>query len=116
MVCFDKCKTVEFRFLRPTFNFNKIYLWLTIFNGILLYAEKQAKKLESKSDERIINTIYESKLTLSSIMHDVYPESFAKNIDLGLDKLRVVVENQSNNEDYCGKDTFFDDEIFTDIF
>ena len=116
MVCFDKCKTVEFRFLRPTFNFNKIYLWLAIFNGILLYAEKQTKKLESKSDERIINSIYESKLTLSSIIHDVYPESFAKNIDLGLDKLRVVVENQSNNEDYCGKDTFFDDEIFTDIF
>lgn len=116
MVCFDKCKTVEFRFLRPTFNFNKIYLWIAIFNGILLFAEKKYKKVENDSDLAIANYIRRSFRNIDDIINEVYPKEFADNVIFGLNKLEISVMNQSNNEDYCGKDTFFDDELFTDIF
>lgn len=40
MVCYKKPKTVEFRFLRPTDNFKKVYIWLAIFNAELNFAKK----------------------------------------------------------------------------
>lgn len=38
--CYKINKTIEFRFLRPTFNRRKILVWMYIFNAIFLYAEK----------------------------------------------------------------------------
>ena len=116
MVCFDKCKTVEFRFLRPTFNFNKIYLWLAIFNAILMYAEMLFKKIEDKSDSEIINFLHKENINFETIINSVYPKRFADNVIQGINKLSIIIVNQDHNEDFCGRDTFFDDELFTSIF
>lgn len=45
---YQRAKTIEFRFLRPTWNFNKIVGWLYIFNAILMYAEYQWKILDEE--------------------------------------------------------------------
>lgn len=39
LLCYRVNKTVEFRLLRPTYNFRKITLWLYIMNAILRYSE-----------------------------------------------------------------------------
>ena len=44
MLCYEGPKTIEFRFLRPTFNFTKVYTWLLVFNAILKTAEEWTTK------------------------------------------------------------------------
>lgn len=44
MLCYESPKTIEFRFLRPTFNFTKVYTWLLTFNAILKTAEDWTTK------------------------------------------------------------------------
>ena len=39
MLCFDKAKTIEFRFLRPTYHWGVIQFWLYYFNNILQFAD-----------------------------------------------------------------------------
>jgi len=111
MICYEKGKTVEFRFLRPTYNFHKIYLWMYIFNGILLYAEKKYQEFKVKSDLEIIRILKKSTISLAAIMDAVYPEAIANNIKQGLTLLRYAVANQSRNGDFIGKDTFYEDGI-----
>ena len=49
MVCYDSPKTVEFRFLRPTYCFNKILAWLYILNAILRFSEDVTVKANEES-------------------------------------------------------------------
>lgn len=112
MICYDKAKTIEFRFLRPTYNFYKIYLWLYIFNAILIFAEKMTTKFESKSELEIIRHFKKNPyLEISNIVSEVYPNDIAKSIIDALRLLRIAVINQSRNGDFIGKDTFYDEII-----
>jgi len=110
MICYDKGKTVEFRFLRPTYNFYKIYLWLYIFNGILSFCEMAYNKVKHMSDIEMIRAIKKSyNITLSCIMNEVYPTEIADVINYNLSLLRYAVINQNANCDYIGKDTVYEE-------
>lgn len=111
MLCYKKCKTIEFRFLRPTYNFGKIMLWLYIFNGILLYAEKMFKDIKSKDNRVIIRKLRAAHPGLIGMMKVVYPEPIAKNIEDGIQRLRFSVINQENNGDFIGKETPIEDAL-----
>lgn len=95
-LCYTVNKTVEFRFLRPTFSFEKITLWLFILNGILLYAE---------SSNRYTNY-------LTEVIDKVYPEPVAKYVKDGLNKLSLVTSNQDANGDYIGADILSEQQLF----
>ena len=88
---YNKAKTVEFRFLRPTYNFNKIVGWMYIFNAILIYAEQKYASLEkdyaryklekNKRLEEDVPTMYwytyyskaiSNKILLLDIINSVY--------------------------------------------
>lgn len=45
MLCFNKAKTIEFRFLRPTYHWGVIQFWIYLFNNILQYAEQYTKEI-----------------------------------------------------------------------
>ena len=51
MFCYNVNKTIEMRFLAPTYNLEKILTWLYIFNAILIYAETK----EYRGDENLLN-------------------------------------------------------------
>lgn len=94
MLCYNVNKTVEFRFLRPTYNFKKLVLWLYIFNGLLLFAE---------SDNPYLGW------ALSDILKTVYPEPIYREIRKGLIMLQLETDAQTANGDPIGAELWRDD-------
>lgn len=99
-LCYDVNKTIEFRFLRPTYNFNKIVLWLYILNAILHFAETSEEPLRCFS--------------LNEILDFTYPEEVSSKIKLGIARLKILTEIQRNNGDLIGHDLEVENELFPD--
>lgn len=100
MLCYKGPKTIEFRFLRPTYNFHKILLWLYIFNAVLQYSEKLASKVADIKD--VIPHLRNKAITLESIIDDTYPRYLADIIKKDIVKLQIIVNNQTALGDYIG--------------
>lgn len=100
-LCYKVNKTIEFRFLRPTYNFKKILLWLYIFNGVLEYAEKYYT-IGSNAD-------------LDTIINKCYPSKLAKELQLGITKLQILSINQHRNGDDIGAEVWMEDDLFNDL-
>lgn len=100
-LCYQVNKTIEFRFLRPTYNFKKILLWLYIFNGILRFAEEYY--------------IPENPVDLTIIMNTCYPPDLAKELCLGIKKLWALSVNQSNNGDHIGAEVWMEEGLFNSL-
>lgn len=98
--CYKVNKTIEFRFLRPTFNRRKILVWMYIFNAILLYAEKKS--------------LYEVKRArLGTVIKAIYPRELAEKINLEMIKLKILVQTQINNyNDRIGASIDLEDGLF----
>lgn len=116
MLCYKSCKTIEFRFLRPTYNFNKIVLWMYIFNAIMQYAEYLTQNIKSNDDRIIIRKIQLNYNGLDAIIKHVYPEDIALNILDYINRLRFAVINQESNNDFIGALTNFEDDLITKTF
>lgn len=121
MLCYKGPKTVEFRFLRPTFNYRKIILWLYILNAVLKYAEDTANAWREKSDcpnstEGMLSWIVRGRYCgIHDLLRKVYGEDETL-VDYLLSELQLLqlsVTHQINNGDEYGRDTFFEDELFT---
>ena len=100
-LCYQVNKTIEFRFLRPTYSFKKILLWLYIFNGILKYAEEYYMP--------------GSSVNLTRIMNNCYPSDLAKELCLGIKKLWALSVNQRENGDPIGADVWMEEELFNSL-
>ena len=100
-LCYQVNKTIEFRFLRPTYSFKKILLWLYIFNGILRYAEEYYVPTNS--------------VDLTTIMNKCYPSDLAKELCLGIKKLWALSVNQRENGDPIGADVWMEEELFNSL-
>lgn len=110
LLCYDSPKTIEFRFLRPSFNFEKIVNWLAVFNALLIFSENYWSTHRRTSDENIMRELFSSKvLTLSEILKSVYPNEYAEAIDLFLVKCSLVMSNQVANGDDCGSQFYLED-------
>lgn len=115
MLCYNGPKTVEFRFLRPTFNYRKILLWLYILNAVLLRAERFAnewKKSGHCNTTGMMEWIFHNYHNITYMLSKVYSSETMKYLKTELLYLRMSVEAQSNNGDYYGRDTLFEDELF----
>lgn len=99
-ICYDKAKTVEFRFLRPTFNFYRIELWIFVFEALVQYAEKY------KNDMRAL------KVDFYTVVNNVYPENICKSIMDGLQLQKMLTAQQEMNGDMVGNDIEYEDFLF----
>lgn len=99
-MCYNVNKTIEFRLLRPTYNFEKILIWISLLNAILAFAEKE-KNLRRYRD-----------ISLDDVISSVYPEDVAQYVSEGVRKLRILTVNQVNNGDEIGRDVDFENSIF----
>lgn len=97
LLCYNVNKTVEFRFLRPTYNLEKILTWIYILNGILNYAEQYK---------------WISGIDLRYILEMVYPQDIADMLYEQLIKLKMLHESQTNNGDYIGADLILENRFF----
>lgn len=102
ILCYKVNKTIEFRFLRPTYCFNKILIWLYIFNAILSYAEKAT-------------SIDECMVTLETIIKAVYPESIYELVMTGIGGLMVQRNIQVRDEDYIGNNTSMEEPLYSNF-
>jgi hypothetical protein len=102
-LCYNVNKTIEFRFLRPTYNFKKIVLWLYIFNAILKFSEEMTTVREVNKPD-----------LLKYIVKKVYPEDISNEILGGIQRLEILKENQTRNADFIGKDTEMETLLFPD--
>lgn len=94
-LCYSGGKTIEFRFLRPTYNLNKIIFWLYIFNAIIYMSENGG----------IVNSLEE-------LVNTVYPEDIAKLLETNIIKTKICTETQKMLKDYIGERTDIEDRIF----
>lgn len=100
-LCYRVNKTIEFRFLRPTYNFKKILLWLYIFNGILKYSEEYY--------------VIGIKVSLKDIIEICYPKDIANELILGVIKLEALSINQYSNGDEIGAEVWMEESMFNDL-
>lgn len=96
LLCYNVNKTVEFRFLRPTYNLEKILTWIYILNAFLDYSEKYTN----------IVGIYE-------VIDQVYPKDVSDFLKNQMTKLSCLKLNQEHNGDCIGADLVLEDKIFS---
>lgn len=99
-MCYNVNKTIEFRLLRPTYNFEKILIWISLLNAILAFAEKEKNLRRYRG------------ISLEDVISSVYPEDVAQYVSEGVRKLRILTINQVNNGDDIGRDVDFENSIF----
>lgn len=99
-VCYNNAKTVEFRFLRPTYNFDKILTWLFVLGAFVKYAENPSiKATRNISVERVIKSVYSTDLA---------------NLLIRAMKLqKEVIQTQVLVRDYYGMRVDIEDQIMT---
>lgn len=95
ILCYNVNKTVEFRFLRPTYSFNKIMTWLYILNAIMLYAESE-----------------DSLVSLRNIIRHVYSKDLSEKVLLGIKLLKILKESQVSQNDLSGSNTYMERNLF----
>ena len=101
-MCYDGPKTVEFRFLRPTFDETKIVFWLLLLTGIMQYAINLGKE-GVDIDEELKN------FTLRRFIDKIFEPSDAKQMKLFLKDLKSGVEQQTLTGDYYGGEIKLED-------
>lgn len=89
-ICYNVNKTLEFRMLRPTYNFHKILFWIYIFNAILMYAEKY-------------NVNIDSQLTILDVLNDIYPKDICVELLSDLSVLKIILSEQEAAGDFIGE-------------
>lgn len=101
-VCYDGPKTIEYRFLRPSYNFSKIIGWLFIFAAFIKYAEQNAKQ---------VTIFYRKQFAIDTILKSVYSPDLSNILCDFLDLMEKVVVAQHSVRDYYGMRTDIEDKI-----
>lgn len=100
-LCFyNTCKTAEFRFLKPTYNYNKIVNWLFVFNAILLIAEKYKTVTELNRFQNNIDNLNSVNSKFFYIFREVYPDILADYLSDFMRKCHTLhsLQYQTNDE------------------
>lgn len=101
-VCYDGPKTIEFRMLRPTYNFDKVLGWLFVYGALIKYAEAHLSKPQS---------FYRAKANLETILRSVYSEELANILCEFLRMSERIVYAQNSVGDSFGMRVDIDDKI-----
>lgn len=99
LLCYNVNKTVEFRFLRPTYNLEKILTWIYILNGFLEYASRGLRTI---------------RVDIRTVLSTVYPKEVFEFLCVQLDKLNCLRDMQCDNLDYIGEDITLENRLFDD--
>ena len=118
MLCYNAAKTVEFRFLTPTYSFDKLSTFLLIFNGILKYAEMLYTNAYDLNDSDILRALAKlnnrGELDILNIMKVMYSEKTFEMIKNNLKKLEWLKMSQEYVGDFCGSRLDIENRYFPD--
>ena len=122
MVCYKSPKTVEFRFLRPTDNFKKVYIWLAILNAQLEFTKMLVEKyMEAMSEDVnalfILDYINNLNFDLTTVLSSVYEGDFLDWLIDSLKLMKRVISVQNSANDHYGSLVSVENKILgTDVF
>lgn len=118
MLCYDSPKTIEFRFLRPTFNFTKVYTWILVFNAILKIAEEFTLKYGSMNYESAARALVKelrlldySYISIEAIVSHIYSGDLKERVLECLNALRISSRQQRAVQDLIGDKTKYEDAL-----
>ena len=118
MLCYNSAKTVEFRFLTPTYSFEKIITFLLIFNAVLYYSEELYKKIKNKSYSEIgdilCNMERDNYTSVKEILKKVYSNEVFDLLNNNLKKLDWLITTQRNVGDNNGGRLDIENRYFPD--
>lgn len=99
LLCYKNPKTVEFRFLTPTYSFEKLSTFIMILNAILIEAENLSKG----ALEQDINYLVDNhRGDIPNLLDKVYDDGVCEKLSKNLDKLIYLKATQDNCNDLCG--------------
>ena len=101
-LCYDGPKTVEYRMLRPTYNFSKVIGWLFVYGAFLKYAEQNKNKS---------TLLYRNSLTIEQVIRTVYSHELADILCEFLKLSERVVQAQYSVGDQYGMRVDIEDKI-----
>lgn len=110
ILCYKGPKTVEFRFLRPTYNKHKIWFWLYVLNAVMLTAEKLGQSCDSLQD--IYPKALQMDFSLQSILFSIYDREIANKLMNDFRTLQSIVNIQNDLNDYIGERVDVEDRLF----
>lgn len=101
-ICYDTPKTIEYRMLRPTYNFNKALGWLFIYGAFIKYAESNVNK---------VNSFLRLNLSIEYLLRSVYSTDLANALCKFLQLSEKVVYAQRSVGDTFGMRVDIEDKI-----
>lgn len=113
MLCYKGPKTIEFRFLTPTYSFEKLTTFILIFNALLLEAEQLANENLSDFDIYRRAGCYGLR-NLENVVSVQYPKEISNYINNNISKLKWLRATQYNAGDYCGSRVDIEYKYFPD--
>lgn len=105
LLCYESPKTIEFRFLRPTYNFSEIESWLYIFMGIITCSYNLTREINDTNFDPVFNHIqnkYGKINVLFKVLKDVFPIELANKLIYKMKVLNNVHTTFANVSDYAG--------------
>lgn len=118
MLCYNSAKTVEFRFLTPTYSYEKLTTFLFILNGILKYAELLYSKWKCRTETSILTELVRlnriKDLEIIAILKAVYSKELIDWIEPNLMKLSWMIQTQTNVGDFHGGRLDIENRYFPD--
>lgn len=114
MLCYKSPKTVEFRFLRPTFNWKKLFFWVYFLDMIVTLAESLQSKLATKEFTYIFDWVnkYINTVSTKELICDYTSNKDLRNFMLGMiDANYAVTKSQEAAQDFCGRRVDIEDVI-----
>jgi hypothetical protein len=101
-LCYNGPKTIEYRMLRPTYNFDKVLGWLFIYAAYIKYAE---------THNYTAAFLYKTAFNIETIIKDVYSSELANILCEFLSMSCKIVRAQNNIGDYYGMRVDIDDKV-----
>lgn len=112
LMCYESPKTIEFRFLRPTYNFYEIETWLLIFSALIQYSIKVAKDCRIDEYDNVFRYILDQTgkyNVIFKILEIVYPIELANKLKQRIKLLQNANMVARNRGDHIGNTTYKDD-------
>ena len=115
MLCYNCAKTIEFRFLTPTYSFEKLTTFLMFFNALLIKAEEIGKMnmTDKEMYKYILDKCYSGDISIETLL-DIYPSHISNKLKVNFEKLYCLKRTQSNVGDFCGSRVDIEYKYFPD--
>ena len=105
LMCYESPKTLEFRFLRPTYEFAEIETWLIVFMTLIQASYKSCKEMRSDDFTSVFDYFqskYGKKDILFNLLKDILSKDLANKIIYRMKMIHNAHTALFDKKDYAG--------------